>query len=1129
MRPVRALVLCAGLLLAGAFAQAAPGYYRHPDLHGNRLVFCAEGDLWTAADSGGMARRLTSHPGTEYFPRFSPDGTSIAFTGEYDGNRDVFIVPADGGEPRRLTWHPGADEVVGWTPDGTKVIFRSRRENALAWELFTIPAAGGDPAKLPLGWAVRLDIDPASGMWAFNRKSWEQATWKRYRGGTAPDIWVGHPDRADFRPVTTFAGSNAFPMWAGGRIWFLSDQGGTANFWSIRPDGSDRQRHTSFEGWDARWPAMSRDGRITFVLGADVHVLDTKTGAVRKVDIDMPSERALARVRYPDPGRYLTSFALSPKGDRVAVVTRGEIFSIPVKEGVTLPVTRGSGARESFAAYSPDGRRLAYVSDATREEDLRTIDAWGRGEPTVVRAAGAKGLSNAPAWSPDGSWIAWSDSDQALWIVPAKGGAPKLVKRGEYGGINDYVFSPDGRWLAFSTPTSGTFYSAIFIHDTKTGATHRVTGPSTNDMEPAWDPDGRYLYFLSDRATNPLLDHRDMQNIEYANMVPMMVLLRRDAKNPFAPAAGLPEDEPAKDAKKADGKKDGAAAKDAAKKDGVKAEADDAKDETPKPVGIDLEGLGERIVRLPKVKPGFYGEIGATAGTVYLLSMPFKGMADAAGFFEESEPENTILAYDLEKKEVKPFAEGVLGFEVAAKAGKIGVLKGQHELFVVDAGSGPADFGSGQVSLGDVVLELDPRAEWEQIYYEAWRQERESYFDPEMGGLDWKALRDRYATLLPRLATRADLRDLLGELLGELSTSHSYVFGGDDAAGAGPVPTGLLGADVVREGAAYKVTRIYRPDPADGVRSALAEPGVDVKEGEYIVSVNNRPFPGGAPFYAAFAGLAGKGVLLGVNSKPARDGARTVLVRTLPDDTSVRYSDWVRRNREYVAQKTGGRIGYLHIPDMGNEGMIAFNTWFYPQLDKDGLIVDVRWNGGGFVSQMIVERLRRRIVSFDRARGGVATTYPFRTLNGPFVVLTNEFAGSDGDIFPAAIQLEKLAPVIGMRSWGGVVGINGVRPLVDGGMVTNPQAAWWQPQGGWAIENHGVEPDIVVQNAPQELAKGIDAQLDRGIGEVLALCSARPKIVPNWGPVPPRSREAYHRELEKAPEPAGGAVTPARM
>lgn len=1115
---LHAAVACLVLLVASApSAHAAPpagsgpppAYIRYPDIHGDRIVFAAESDLWMVSDKGGLARRLTSHPGDEHFPHFSPDGGRIAFSGEYDGNVDVYVIGIEGGMPRRLTWHPSVDDVIGWTPDGKYVLFRSSRSSPTgASEIWRVPAAGGDPEVMPIGWAWRLSIDPESGQWAFNRSSRETATWKRYRGGTAAQIWVGTPEKGDFKQITTFDGANAFPMWHGGRIWYLSDKGGTTNIWSIRPDGTDLKRHTDFKEWDARWPSMGPDGRIAFTVAADVHVFDPSDGSERQVPIELPGERALTRSRYPDAASTLTWFDLSPEGDRVAVTTRGEVFSVPVKKGVTLPVMGGTGARESWASFDGDGKRLVYVTDAPHEQEIRIRDAWGRGEPKVVKPAGANGWYFPPRVSPDGKWVAVADQAQTLWVIPTGGGTPRRVDQSKQAPIHDYVWSPDSRWLAYSK-TRATDYAGVCVFDAKAGAVHEITGFATDDYSPAWDPDGRYLYFLSHRNTNPILGTVDWDNVEAKNVRPYLVLLRKDVKNPLADLEGLPDD----------GKKETSDSKDKAGAGGDKKEkkstdkkADDSeKPEAPKPIEIDFDGIADRVVMFD-VPLGDYSSLGATSSHVFYVSSPVKGFAEQPGLFAEPKPENTLVSFDLEKRKPESFADGMSAYSLAAEGKKIAVMKDQGEIYVVDAGAVPSDLSDAKVDMSDVVIDLDPVEEWTQMYYEAWRNERDFFWDPGLGGLDWKKIGDQYATLLPRLASRSDLKDLIGELIGELNNSHTYTFGGDPGVDVPHVSVGLLGADVKRDGSAYRVDRIYRGDPADGVVSPLRAPGADVKEGEYILAVNHRPFEPGRSFYSYFADLAGRSVVLTVNARNAAAGSRDVVVETVPSDATLRYVDWVRRNREYVAQKSGGTIGYVHLPDMWKDGLIQFNRWFYPQLDKQGMVVDARWNGGGAVSQMIVERLRRSIVSFDRSRLGGLSSYPYRTLNGPFVVLTNEFAGSDGDIFPAVIQREKLAPVIGKRTWGGVVGISGARQLVDGGLATEPEAAWWEPQGGWTIENHGVDPDIVVDDMPQDVAKGIDAQLDRGIEEVLRLKQAHPPIVPEFGPVRQRTREAFQGE-----------------
>ena len=1116
-------VVC--LLLAGAVAaHADSAYVRQPDLHGDLLVFCAESDLWLMNLNDGVPRRLTTHPGNESNPSFSPDGRSVAFTGAYDGNTDVYIIPVEGGEPRRLTWHPGDDQMVDWWPDGRSVVVRSRRSDHVGNQhLFTVDLEGGDPQELPLGWASRIAVDEQTGRWAFIRNNRENRPWKRYRGGWASDIWVGDPERADFRKVTDFDGMDHFPMWHDGRIYFLSDKGGTANIWSITPDGGDRRRHTRYDKWDIRWPAQADDGRIVFTLAADVHIFDPATGDVDKVDIDLGSDRLLTRVRYPNAGRSISEVALTPEGDRLAVIARGEVFSVPVEKGVTYPVTRGTGARERSVIYHPDGDKLLYITDEKREEEVRVQDAWGRGEAETVLSAEEGVWHYQPEFSPDGKRLAYSDNSYGLFVTDADGGGRKEVDRGTKGEIRNYTWSPDGRWLAYTKALPNDF-SSIFIYDAKEEEIHEVTDPYTNDYSPAWDPEGRYLYFVSDRNINPLIGELDFNNVEIKNDRIYMVLLREDVENPLLDRKGMPpadeeEKEDAGDSDDAEASDDETADKDEdAAQDGDKADDDkedgDDKD-APAPVEIEFAGLQDRVVELP-IPNGTYRGLNATAGNLFYVNFPVRGLADSGDFFNPGPAanQNQLMTYSLADKEASVFLENVAGYVLAAKGGKIAVFQ-QGTIYVVATAAppGPA-LAKGAVDMSDLVVELDPRQEWEQIFYEAWRQMREFYWDEEMSGVDWDGIRDQYAKLLPRLASRADLSDLLAEVFGEMNTSHTYVWGGDPGVRVGRVASGLLGADLVRAGdEAYRIERILRGGAPDRVRSPLDVPGVDIKEGEFILAVNRRPVTEGRPWSSYLENLAGKETILTVNDEPDMDGSREVVVTPLGSDQDLRYADWVRRNREYVLEQTDGKIGYIHVPDMLSPGLIEFNTWFYPQLDKEGLVVDMRWNGGGSYSQMMLERLRRHVLSWSYTRGGATHPYPYRVLNGPFVVLVNEGSGSDGDIFPQAVQLEGLAPIIGTRTWGGVNGITAIRPLVDGGLVTQSQVAWWDKKDDWGLENRGVLPDIEVPALPQDIAQGVDKQLDAGIAEVLRLHSVQPPEKPDFPRSMRRSRKAYEQEL----------------
>ncbi len=1097
MRSLAQRIVVTLIPLAWGISHARPGYLRFPDVHGEMIVFTAEGDLWLARTDGTDVRRITSHPGDELHARFSPDGAWLVFSGEYDGNRDIYVMPSTGGEPRRLTWHPGPDEPIDWTPDGTRILFTSRRESPhRESEVYAIPLDGGEPEKVPIGPAISLAVEPETGRFAFTRLG-GGGTWKRYRGGTAPDIWVGHPDSASYRRITSFEGLDAWPMWHGGRIYYLCDRGGTANIWSMRPDGSDQRPHTAFTDWDIRWPAMGPSGRIVFGLGGDLYLFDPADGSTTLIPLELPSERTLTRVRYPNASAYLTEFSLSPTGDRLAVVSRGEIFSVPVKEGVTLPITRSSGAREHKVTFDPKGERIAYVTDESGEEAIVVADAWGRGVPRRVTPEDDTSWHFPPSWSPDGAYLAYADHTHRLYVVDLKANRRHEVDSCRQSEITEYAWSPDGRWLAYAK-TNDLEFGSIFVYDTRAKRSHQVTGWTTNDASPTWDPEGRYLYFLSARTIDPVIGETDFEAVVVNATRPYAILLRKDVPNPLSSRAGFPGVTKAEDPD-AQG---GGGAKDQGERE----------PKPPAPVEIDFDGLSDRIVELP-VRPGQYTRPMATKKKLFFLSWPLRGIAREE---EDPGPIATLMAYDLEEKKARPFLHGVSSYDLAPLASKLAVMRRRGEISVVSADSPPkGNLARVKVSLDGMVVELDPREEWRQIFLEAWRGMRDFYWDAHMHGLDWPAVRDQYAALLPRLATRDDLHDLVAELIGELATSHTYVWGGDRGREVPRHSVGLLGARMRREGRVFRVEHIYRGDPADRVRSPLEEPGVGVREGDYLLAINHEPFDPRTPFEASLVNLANRRIVLTVNSRPDTLGARDVVVTPLRDDQELLYADWVRRNREYVAEKTGGTVGYVHIPDMGGRGLVAFHRWFFPQLDKEGMVIDVRWNGGGFVSQLILARLSRRLISWDRSRSGATYTYPWRVLNGPFVVLTNEHAGSDGDVFPEAVQLLNLAPVIGKRSWGGVIGIRGGRPTVDGGAVTHPEFAWWDRRRGWGLENRGVEPDIEVENLPHDVARGIDAQLDRAIEEVLRLRAARPPLKPDFGPAPDRSRAAYRHELQE--------------
>lgn len=1086
-----ALVCLAGLPAAWAAPAVedyvTEGYLRYPTITGNTVAFSCEGDLWTVSVEGGIARKLTEGEGNEVLPHYSPDGTTIAFTAEYDGNPDVYVIPADGGEATRLTYHPYNDQVIGWSPDGRDVIFRSMRY-APHWifQAFRVPAKGGFPAALPLDKVSFLSFSPDGKRVAFTRTATETRTWKRYRGGYAQDVWVGNLDKMEFSKITDFEGTDGYPLWVEDRIYFVSDRDGVMNLYSVDTSGGDLRRHTHHADYDVRWPAYAA-GRIAYECGGDIYLFDVGRDRYSKLDVIVPSDRVDLRPRYVEPAKHVTDFEISPEGRRVVFCSRGDVALVPTKEGRLIEIAAGSAWRDKSPRWFADGSKLAYISDATGEEEIYVVDADRKAGPKQITKTGE--IWKFPALpSPDGKRLAYADGSCKLYIVDLESGWRAVVDTSDVWEIREYSWSPDSRWLAYSKPEDFRF-SSIFIYDSKSEKITRVTDRFTNDGEPVWDPAGRYLYFLSDRTLNPFLSRRGFEMILDKMTKPYLVMLRADEKSPFFPK------EPAEQEEAENGGPPG--------EDG-KAGADKDKAGKPPEVKIDLEGLAGRVVEFPVEAARISGLAAAEGKVFYLVSSP-EGMAAD----DREEITGDLHVFDIKEKEDKTVEAGINAFRLSGKGAKI-LFKRGEEFRVVGAdktAETPADEKS-VVDLSRWHLRVDPALEFKQMFDEAWRLQRDFYWAPNMAGLDWAAVKVKYEKLLPRIATRSDLSDLLGNLIGELSTSHTYIWGGD-VKRPKAVPVGLLGADlVVGDNGYYKVTKIYPPEPSSPASvSPLTLSHAGVKPGEYIVAVNGKPVKAPANFYSAFVNLADDEVLLSVNGKGSLDGARDVIVSTIGDEHAVRYLDWVRSKREYVEEATDGRCGYFHIPDMGTPGMVEFARTFFPQMEKPALIVDARHNGGGFVSEIIIERLDRGLLAFGATRRGVPYRYPEDAVYAHKVLLTNEEAGSDGDIFTRAFKLAGLGPSVGMRTWGGVVGIRSDKPFVDGGMMTIPEFAWWEGEGGWTLENRGAEPDIVIDNLPGDQAAGLDRQLEKALEIIKADLERDPMKLPAPPAYPDRSKK----------------------
>jgi tricorn protease len=1098
MHPSRWLSLALALTAIPCTLAGVAGYYRFPTLNDNHVVFAAENDLWRVPIDGGLAQRLTTDEGNEAFPKFSPDGKWLAYSAEYEGNVDVYVMPADGGQPQRLTFHPDRDEVVAWKHDSSAIVFRSRRQDPTRdLHLYAVPREGGPATMVPLGIGALADFAPDGRHVAFNRLSREFRTWKRYMGGRAQEVWIGDLEAGKFWKLTDWRGTDRFPMWGNDRVYFLSDRDGRLNIHSLRTDGNHHKQHTFHTEFDARWADL-HGHRIVYMLGADLWLLDLNSGESKAIPIELPSDRERTRPRFVPAERLLESYDLSHDGNRIALSSRGEIFVRPVREGRTINLTRSTRYRERRPSFSPDGKLVAAISDASGEQEIVLLDAAGKAPLRTLTNAG-QGWLFSPIWSPDNKHIAYADLTLTLYVVDVETGERTTVSTSPAWETRQYAFSPDGKWLAYvEFIDSG--ITNVYLYELSTGKKTAVTDRFTNDFDIAWDPSGRYLYFLSERAFNPVISRRDFAYADIAITKPCVVVLKAGDVSPFAPEELQPEDPE----KKKDKDESEAPETDGDEQDESQADSDK---ELPKVI-IDLDGITDRIIEFP-VTPGEYDGLQATKQHLYYISGPVRGLVEGRQFSGNNRRVSNLQRFDFEKKEAQTLIDKLDGYTISGDGSTLAYLV-DRKISVISTKGKPAPDDTRTVDPHELPLRIIPADEWAQMFDEVFRLQRDFYWVENMAGTDWDAERERYAALLPRVGTRHELSDLIGQFIGELGTSHTYVWGGDTKNAPG-VAVGLLGADISpsTKADAHRIDRVLRAEPWEtDILSPLAAPHANVTDGSYLFAINNVDLGAGDNVYEHLANLANCEVLLTVGTQPDRSDARDIQIRTLSNERRLRYRDWVRRNRELVLEQTHGRVGYMHIPDMGGNGLVEFTKAFYPQVRKEGLIVDVRANGGGFVSQLLIERLARKPAAFWKARRGPIGTYPEFTHRGPKVCLLNENAGSDGDIFPDTFQNIGLGPVIGMRSWGGVIGIRGDKQLIDGGTITQPEFSWWEPQRGFGLENSGVDPDIEVLYRPEDYLSGVDPQLKRGIAEVLRQLEENPVKPVEFDAIPDRSRNA---------------------
>jgi tricorn protease len=1107
----RCLVLACALACATpARAQVDARMFQQPAVSATHIAFVYAGDIWVVPKQGGVAVRLSSPAGAESFPRFSPDGSRLAYTAAYDGVDSVYVVPTLGGDPVRLTHHPMGDRVVGWHPDGKRVLFVSSRESGRQryHQFFLVPVTGGLPEKLPVPYGEFGAFSPDGKRFAYMPQSQDFRTWKRYRGGWAPDIWSFDLATLASANVTANDAIDSQPMWHGGTMYFLSDRGPEMrqNLWARDEATGAVRRVTEFKEYDITFPSIG-PADIVFQAGGRLYLLDLATGKVGEVPVRVTTDRMTLRPRTAKVSALITGAAVSPSAKRALFEARGDVFSVPAEHGPIVNLTRSSGVAERYPRWSPDGKTVAYWTDRSGEYELAVRPADGTGQERTVTALGP-GFRYRVTWSPDSKSVVYIDQAMRIRLTEIASGktveidrSPAWISHGDLEGFRP-AWSADSRFVAWARAIA-TENDALFVYDTRDASLHQVTSGYFGDGSPTFDPEGKYLFHASDRTFDPVYGRFD-NSWTYPNATRLVALpLRKDVPSPLAARNDAEGEEDAKDGKKKEregqngekdpdgakkdadeAKKDAASKADAAKNAGTSKpksdeEKKDGKEAPPTPVTIDFDGLEARAVVLPP-SPGNFGRLEAIKGKLLFHRRPRAGSSDKA---------SPVVAYDLKEREEKTIIADVDAFAPSRDGSKLLVVKSQ-KYGVIEVK--PDQKLEKTMRVDEMEAPVDPRAEWKQIFADAYRFERDYFYDPQMHGVDWASTRAQYARLIDDAVTRWDVNFVLGEFIGELNASHTYRGGGDEEQ-----PTsrgiGMLGVDWEVDRGAYRIKRIVRGGPWDSdARSPLDEPGVNVREGEYVLAVNGVPLDVTRDPWAAFDGLAGATVQLTVNGSPSPDGARQVVVTCLGDETELRFRAWIEERRARVDAASKGRIGYIYVQSTGTDAQNELVRQFVAMRTKEGLIVDERFNSGGQIPDRFVELLNRPPLAYWAVRDGKSVRWPQVAHRGPKAMLINGWSGSGGDAFPYYFREAGLGPLIGTRTWGGLIGISGVPELVDGGVVTVPTFRMFDPKGTWFAEGHGVEPDIRVGEDPTALAKGADPQLERAIEEVTRALGAYP-------------------------------------
>jgi tricorn protease len=1087
-RSVPTVCLVVFLALLSARPGKAEPWLQKPALSRDQIAFTYAGDLWLVGREGGSARRLTTGLGVESDATFSPDGQWIAFSGTYDGNYDIYVVPVAGGTPRRLTWHPGGERAQGWTPDGKGVLFASGRSGF--GRLYVMPLTGGLPTELPLPRVAQGALSPDGTRLAYvpfwNRPggAGNYYAWKRYRGGRTSPIWIARLSDSAIEKVPRENSNDSDAMWIGDRLYFLSDRKGPATLFAYDLASRKVTQVLANSGADIV-AASAGPGGIVYEQFGKIHLFDLASGRSKPVDVRVEGDLAAVRPYYAKAADRILNATLSPTGMRAAFEARGEILTVPAEKGDVRNLTRTPGVAERDPAWSPDGQKIAWFSDESGEYALHVADQMGAGEVRKISLGDPPSFFYSPEWSPDGSKVAYTDKRMNYWYVDVDKGRPVRIDTDLHDNParpQEMAWSPDSRWIAYSRDLAS-HIRAVFLYSIETGKSRQITDGLSDARYVAFDKGGQYLYFAVSTDLGPTIGWLDQSSVQRpVSRSVYVAVLDKDLPSPLAPLS---------DEEKAAGKE----GKD--DKDGKD------KDEGRKAVKIDFDGIGQRILALPIPARNYTGLVAGKAGSLFLLeSAPVQGF----GF------EGAVLhRFDLESRKTEKLLDGVQPpFAVSHDGEKMLVRQGESWSIVPTAEASKP--GEGALALDRMEVLVDPRAEWRQMYREVWRIERDFFYDPGLHGVDLASAIKRYEPFLDGVGHRTDLNAVFNEMLGELTVGHLFIFGGD-APEVPQIKGGLLGADYEIANGRYRFARVYNgqnwnPD----LQAPLTQPGVNVKAGEYLLSVDGRELRASDNVYSLFEVTAGRSVVLEVGADPSGKGSRKVTVVPIESEDDLRFLDWVESNRRKVDELSGGRLAYIYLPDTAEAGYASFNRYFFSQLERTGAVIDERFNGGGYAADYVIDYLRRPLLNYVSTREGEDFTTPVGAIYGPKVMIINESAGSGGDALPWYFRKLGIGPLVGTRTWGGLVGIYDYPVLIGGGFITAPRAAFWNTEGEWEVENHGVAPDVEVELDPQAWRQGRDTQLEKAVAVTLELLAKNPPPAKPKRPAYPN----YHKDAETA-------------